>query len=293
MTTTAEIHPSALIDDAADIHPSCHIGPGTIVGPEVSLAEDVELGARVILEGPVTVGSGTRIAHGAIIGGLAQDFKVTADSPSAGVRIGSGVWIKELAIVHRATSPDTPTDIGDGVFVMSQAHVGHDCRLDEGSMLTTLAALGGHVHVGAKAIIGGGTLVHQHCRVGRLAMITGGIGLPREVPPFVVVGARNTMHGLNLIGLRRSGMRREDISALRRAYREFLHVSRSREEVVSGLRAIAAEGFEPVGELADYYATGSRPVVDGVGTPPNQFRRWLSSFGLITLREGEADDTDG
>lgn len=287
-TSPASIHPTATVDPDARLDPTARVGPHAFVGPDVELAPGVELGIGVILEGRVSVGANTRIGHYTTVGGLPQDFKFTGDMTSAGVRIGEHCQIREHAVIHAATSETTPTTIGDRVFVMSQSHIGHDCQVGEEAIVTTLVALGGHVELGARAVVGGVTGVHQHCRIGRLAMVSGGTCVTADIPPFSLIGNRNSMHGLNLVGLRRSGTSSEQISLLRKAYREFLHVSRSREDTVAGLRTFA-DRCPLAGELADFYETANRAIAEGIGTPPNQFRRWLASFGLVSLRDGDHD----
>jgi UDP-N-acetylglucosamine acyltransferase len=211
------IHPTAVISPEAKIGPNVTIGPFAVVEGEATIGDGCELrsGARVI--GPVTLGQRNVVWGGAVIGGWPQDRKFTGE-PSE-VIIGDDNVFREGVTVHRGTGLGTKTVLGSRNYLMVNSHVGHNCIVGNDITLVNGAALGGFVRVADRAMIGAGTAVHQFCRVGRLAMVTNLAGLNMDMPPFFISMATNTVTQLNNVGLRRSGMPKTSINALRTMFR--------------------------------------------------------------------------
>ena len=112
------------------------------------------------------------------------------------------------------------TRVGDDCLFMVASHVAHDCRIGNHVIMANNATLGGHVEIGDFAILGGLAAVHQFVRIGRHAMIGGMSGVEQDVIPYgSVMGDRARLSGLNIVGLKRRGFSRENIHALRTAYR--------------------------------------------------------------------------
>lgn len=214
------IHPTAIVEPGAEIADSASIGPYCVVGPEVVLAAGVELVSHVVVTGRTQVGEGTRIFPFASIGHRPQDLKYHGE-PSRLV-IGRNNTIRENVTMNPGTEGGGMlTEVGDDGLFMAGAHVAHDCRIGNGVILVNNATLGGHVSVGDCAIIGGMSAVHQFVRIGRHVMIGGMTGVEHDVIPYgSVIGNRAYLAGLNLVGLKRRGFPREDIHALRNAYKE-------------------------------------------------------------------------
>jgi UDP-N-acetylglucosamine acyltransferase len=120
--------------------------------------------------------------------------------------------------VHRATQPGTFTEIGCDNYLMSRAHVAHNCRIGNGVILASGALVAGHVVIEDAAFVSGNCVVHQHVRIGRLAIMRGLSRASRDVPPFAIMDGTHTVRGLNRVGLRRAGFDRERIRALGVAY---------------------------------------------------------------------------
>lgn len=218
--------------------------------------------ANVYLRGPVTIGDGTVLFPGVCIGFSAQHLKVKRTDPTAGVRIGAGCTLREHATVHSATKIDVPTVVGDACFLMVNAHVGHDCRVGNNVTLVNNTALGGHAEVADQATLGGGSLVHQFTRVGRLAMIGGGAKVVADAPPFSLVVERAYLSGVNLIGLRRAGVDREEITRVREACRRAFKQPRTRQEMQQVLDDLAI-GSPLVAEMAAFIRGAQRPISVG------------------------------
>lgn len=251
------IHPSALIGREVELADDVQIGPYCVLNGRVKLGKGVRLVGQAYLEGPVSIGDGTIVYPFACLGFPGQDFKFKLGSPTAGVTIGSGCLIREHVTIHAATNEHTPTSIGDRVFMMSNSHAGHDARVGNGVVMVNNSALGGHAQVHDGAIISGGSLVHQFNRIGRLAFMAGGTAVSVDVPPFCMVTGNNVMHGINLVGLRRSGMARDDVTRVRQAYREVLSQPLTREEMVRELERMGAE-CAPVAEMAAFVGAAKK-----------------------------------
>lgn len=213
------IHPTAIVDPQARIAETAVIGPYCVVGPDVELGDAVELLSHVAVAGHTVIGSGTRIFPFASIGHQPQDLKYKGEKSS--LIIGSNCQIRE----HVTMNPGTEgggmlTKVGDNCLFMASAHVAHDCILGNNVILANNATLAGHVVVGDFAFMGGLSACHQFVRIGKHAMIGGMSGVEADVIPYgTVIGNRAHLSGLNIVGMKRRGFSREDIHALRNAYR--------------------------------------------------------------------------
>ena len=214
-----EIHATALLDPHAKLGEDVQIGPYCVVGPDVQLGDRVRLVSHVVVEGRTTIGCGTVIYPFASIGHRPQDLKYHGEAST--LEIGDNNQIRE----HVTMNPGTEgggmvTRVGHNGLYMVGTHVAHDCILGNNVIMANNATLAGHVHVGDFVVIGGLAAVHQFVRIGAHAMIGGMAGVESDVIPYgVVKGDRAYLAGLNLIGLERRGFGREDIHALRSAYR--------------------------------------------------------------------------
>lgn len=279
------IHPTAYVSPGCELADNVDIGPHCVLeaqnGP-VRLASGVRLVGNVHLNGPVTIGADTIIYPFACIGFPPQDFKFNLGDPTAGVTIGARGIIREHVTIHAATSRETPTSVGDRMFMMVGSHIGHDARIGNNVVMVNASLVGGHAVLGDGVTLGGGAMVHQHTRLGRLVFITGGEGVSMDVPPFCLVPERNRIVGINLVGLRRSGMPREHITKVRQAFRDALRPALQRDEMVAILRDLGSD-CPPVMEMADFVAEAKRSIIPGPGRVPRSLASWLH-----LLRRGKA-----
>lgn len=213
------IHPTAIIDAGATIAPDVCIGAYSVVGTGVVLKAGVRLHSHVVVEGDTEVGEGTEIFPFAAIGTAPQDKKFKGEASR--LIIGQRNIIREQVTINPGTAGGgLVTRLGDANLIMIGAHIAHDCQLGNHIILVNNATLAGHVRVGDFAIIGGNSAVHQFVRIGEHAMIGGMSGVENDVIPYgTVMGDRARLAGLNLVGLERRGFAREQIHALRNAYR--------------------------------------------------------------------------
>ena len=263
MATAASIHPTALVDPRAELGPGVSIGAFAVIGGEVTVEAGVEIGHHAVLEGRVHVGARARIGHGSVLGGVPQDLKFKPGTRS-GVRVGADTTVREYVVIHRATRDEAWTEIGEGCLLMSMCHVAHDCRLGNGVIVINYAGLTGHVQVGDRATIGGLTGLTPFTRVGTLAYIGGCAKVVADVPPYIMVdGIPATARGVNVVGLRRSGMPPADRRLLQDAYRVLYRSGLAPKRALEAIRQTIP--LSPVvSELVDFIAASRR----GICGPP-------------------------
>jgi UDP-N-acetylglucosamine acyltransferase len=255
-----KIHPSAIVEKSVQLHESVEIGPWCHVSGNVQLGAGVRLVGNVYIQGPVTVGEGTVIYPFACIGFEPQDVKFKPGMPTGGVQIGVNCMIREHVTIHCATKPDVPTTVGDRAFMMVNSHIGHDGRIGNDVTMVNASVIGGHAQIADRVLLGGNSAIHQFVRVGRLAMIGGDSSSSLDVPPFLVGANRNNLAGINLIGMRRSGMDRNDITAVREAYRSVFKPGLMREQMLARLAELG-KGSPAVMEMHEFVRTAKRPLL--------------------------------
>jgi UDP-N-acetylglucosamine acyltransferase len=253
------IHPSAIVDKKAELG-DVSIGPFTVIEAGAVIGDGTAIGPHCHILGRTRIGRNNRIHSGAVIGDLPQDLHYK-DEPST-VEIGDGCVIREHVTIHRGTGAGTKTVLGDGVFLMVNSHVAHNCVVDSGAILANGALLAGHVRVCANAFVSGNVVVHQFCRIGRLAMVSGGSRVTMDVPPFMTASGDSAIIGVNAVGIQRNpDMTREDARAIKEAYRALY---RGRGTITEAAEALAA-GDPPavVREIIQFIKESSRGVCAG------------------------------
>jgi len=262
----SKIHPSALVDPAAQIGADAEIGPFSIVGPQVTIGEETIVQSHVVIEGQVTIGSGNLIGHGAVIGTPPQDVSFSPDRKTK-VAIGNNNVIREYCTIHRGTAENSATKIGDKNFLMTGAHIGHNCEIRNNVIIANNCLLAGYVQVDDGAFLGGGSTFHQFIHIGRLVMVQGMSGFGKDVPPFVVAAEHNSVFGLNVIGLRRAGFSakdREEIkAAFKLVYLSGLNISQAIEKAAT--MKLGKVGREFVDFVANAKKRGICPLKRGSG----------------------------
>lgn len=209
------IHASAVIAPGAQIGSNVRIGPFCVIGADVRLADGVELKSHVVIDGDTRIGADTVIFPFASIGQPPQDLKFRGERTR--LVIGERNRIREYVTMNPGTEGGGGvTRIGDDGLFMSGCHVAHDCQIGNRVILVNSAAVAGHCQIGDEVIIGGLCGIHQFVRIGRGAMIGALSMVTADVLPFGLVhGPRAGLNGLNLIGLKRAGASRDEISELR------------------------------------------------------------------------------
>ncbi len=214
----SDIHPSAVIEDGAVIAEGCVIGPFCHVGPEVRLGAGVTLKSHVVVKGDTIVGEGCTIYSFAVIGEVPQDMKFKGEKTR--LEIGARNRIREHVTMNTGTGAGGGlTKVGDDGLFMAGCHVAHDVQIGNRVILVNSVALAGHCIIEDDVIVGGLSGVHQWVRIGRGAIIGAVTMVTNDVIPYGLVQApRGVLDGLNLVGLKRKGVSRSDITALRAAF---------------------------------------------------------------------------
>lgn len=212
------IHPKALVDPAAKIGADVEVGPYSVIGPEAKIGDKTVIESHVVIEGDVTIGSGNFIGHGAIIGGAPQDLGFSPERKTR-IVIGDDNVIREYCTIHRGSPDGSATKIGDKNFLMVGVHVGHNCEIGDNVIIANNCLLAGHVIVDDGAFLGGGSTFHQHMHVGRLVMVQGSSAFGKDLPPFTIAAERNTIFGINVVGLKRAGFSAKDRDEIKAAFK--------------------------------------------------------------------------
>jgi UDP-N-acetylglucosamine acyltransferase len=253
------IHPTAVVDPRAEIDSTADIGPFVVIEGPVRIGAGTRVLAHAYLCGATQIGRDNEIHMGAVIGHAPQDLAYRGEP--TGLRIGDRNVIREHAQVHRGTTEGSRTVIGDDNYLMNQAHVAHNCRLGNGTIIAGGALLAGYVDVADRAFVSGNCVVHQFVRIGTLAIMRGLSRTSRDVPPFCIMDGTHTVRGINLVGLRRAGFDRDRIRALRNAFARLFRRAGNLGEVTRALRQ--EPGTPDVTALLDFIETSRRGVCFG------------------------------
>lgn len=215
---SATIHPSAVIEDGAQIGAGCTIGPFCYIGPQVRLGEDCIIHSHVVLKGDTTIGKGVTIFSFAVVGEIPQDLKFAGEKTR--LEIGARTRIREHVTINTGTlGGGGLTRVGEDCLLMAGCHVAHDAIVGNNVIIVNNAAIAGHCIIEDDVLIGGLSGVHQFVRIGQGAIIGAVTMVTNDVIPFGLVQApRGDLDGLNLVGLKRRGVARADITALRAAF---------------------------------------------------------------------------
>lgn len=265
-STETFIHPSAVVEPGATLGAGVRIGPFCHVASDVVLGDRVELMSHVIVANDTMIGDDSRIFPQAVIGTEPQNIAYKGEKTT--LRVGANATIREGVTMNIGTgNARGETIVGDNCMFLAYSHVAHDCVLGNGITFANNVMIGGHVTIGDHAILGGGCGVHQFCTIGHRAFIGGLTGVAHDVIPFgMVVGDRGSLCGLNLVGMKRSGMARADIDGLRQAYKDLF--AENGQSLRANAEAILAR-YPDNGPVADMARFVMRDTKRQFVTPEN------------------------
>ena len=251
------IHASAVIEDGAILGSNVSVGPFAYIGAEVKIGDNTTVASHAVIEGKTTIGKNNRIFSHTAIGTIPQDLKF--DGEDVELIIGDNNTIREFTLLNPGTKGGgSVTKIGNGNLLMGYVHLGHDVIIGDNCILANGATLAGHVELGNYVVIGGLTPIHQFVHIGDYAMIGGASALAQDIPPFCLAeGNRASLRGLNLTGLRRN-MEREEINALKAAYKELFEEGQPLQEVAQTL--FETSPSEKVRSLCEFIKTSKRGI---------------------------------
>ena len=225
------IDKTALINKEAKIHPSAKVGPYSVIGPKVEIGENVIIHSHVNISGNTKIGKGNIIFPFASIGNDPQDLKYNGEETS--LIIGDNNRFIEYVSINPGTiGGGGITKIGNNCLFMISSHIAHDCNVGNNVIIANNVPLGGHVTLEDNVVIGGNSAVQQFTRIGKMAMIGGMTGVLHDVIPYgLSTGNRNSLQGLNLIGLRRAKFENKDILGLSEAYKQIFATKNINENI--------------------------------------------------------------
>ena len=243
MDSTVRVGPYAVIDEGVELGANCVVGP------------------HVYLTGLAKIGAGNQFHAGSVIGDTPQDLKYKNEP--TGLRIGDNNVFREHVTIHRSTKTSEETVIGSRNFFMQHSHVAHNCVIADDTIIAGGALLAGHVVVQDRVFISGNCLVHQFCRVGRLAMMQGGSAISKDLPPFCIALQGNEMCGLNVVGLRRAGFSTEERFELKQLYKALFRSGKNSREALAAAQKTFSSAPSKI--LLDFVAEAKRGVVTDIG----------------------------
>ena len=252
------IHPTAIVHKNAEIDGGVDIGPYCIIENNVKIKKGTKLIGHVVIQGETEIGENCTISPFASIGGPPQDITYRGEDTT--LTIGDNNIIKEYVTINRGTkSSGGITRVGNGNFLMAYVHIAHDCKVGNDVIMANSATLAGHVEIEDFVIFGGLCAVHQFCKIGKYAFISGLTGVPKDVPPFVIAaGNRAKLYGLNVVGLERHSFSKEEITKLKKAYRILF---RSSLPLTTSLKIIREElEGKHINELIDFIKSSKRGI---------------------------------
>lgn len=254
------IHPSAFVAPSAKVAESAVIGPCAVIEDNVIIGEGCKIDAFASVKQFTRMGKNNHIHSYAMIGNVPQDLKFAGEE--SWLEIGDGNTIREFSTLHRGTEGGGGlTKIGNNCLLMSYIHVAHDCVLGSNIVMSNAATLAGHVQVGDNAIIGGLSAVHQFVRIGRNAFVGGMTGINMDLPPYMMaVGERAGIHGPNLVGLRRLGLDRNGISAVRNTFKQIWLSGTPRKDALEKVEQDYPESIE-VKQIVEFVRSSKRGVL--------------------------------
>lgn len=249
------------------VHPDARIAPNVTINPFVVIEEDVSIGEGTWIGPHVTIMSGARIGNncrifpGAVISAIPQDLKYRGEY--ATVELGNNVTVREYCTLNKGTAASDKTIIGDNSLLMAYVHIAHDCLVGKNVVLANSVNLAGHIEVGDHTVIGGLTGVHQFVKIGAHAMISSGVIVRKDVPPFVK-GARDPISfaGVNSVGLKRRGFTSEQINHTQEIYRVLFvrghNISNALEVIETTIKASPERDL-----IVDFVRKADRGIMKG------------------------------
>jgi UDP-N-acetylglucosamine acyltransferase len=251
------VHPTAVIAPEAELADDVHVGPYVVIEGRVRIGSGCVIRPHAHLVGPLTLGRNNQVYSGVILGERPQHLKYQDEDTS--VEIGDGNIFREHVTVHRATTQSWVTRIGNENFLMAGSHVAHDCQVGNRCIFANGALLGGHCLVEDGVYLSGNCAVHQFVRLGRLSLLSGVSATTKDIPPFIIQQRIDTVVGVNVVGMRRSGMTHAGIDAVRQAYHI---IFRQGQVLPTALAQIENElgHIAPVAELLAFIRQSKRGI---------------------------------
>ena len=252
------IHKTAIIEEGAILGDNITIGAYTIIGSKVIIGDGTKIDSHTVIDGKTTIGKDNHIFSHAAIGTIPQDLKF--DGEDVELIIGDNNTIREFTLFNPGTKGGgSITKIGNNNLFMGYTHVAHDVIIGNNCVFANCATLAGHVEIDDFVVIGGLTPIHQFCKIGTQVMVGGGSVVTQDIPPFCLAeGNKAVLRGLNLNGLRRRFENRDDINAIKTAYKNLFESAKPLSEAANELLETSENKY--VKELANFVLETKRGI---------------------------------
>ena len=236
----SEIHPSAVVHKDAELADEVTVGPNCVIGGGVSIGAGTELGANVVIDGDVRIGQNNHFFANCVIGGIPQVLGFNSQNEIGGIIIGDGNTIREQVTIHSSIYPGKFTRVGNDNLLMVGVHIGHDCTLEDKTVLSNCVQLSGHCRIETGVWFSGIVALHQFVTIGRWSYAAGLAGINHDIPPFLIVSGHYPprIRGVNKRGLVRAGLGQQ---AQRRIFEAYKRLYRSQGTLLENAKALAAE----------------------------------------------------
>ena len=258
----AKIHPTAIVEDGAVLAENVEVGPMCFVGRNVTIGEGTRLIAQCHVTGYTTMGKNNIVYPFASLGCDAQDHALDLTTKRY-LEIGDENIFREHTAIHTGTLADTKTVIGSHCMFMNCSHVAHNCRVGNNVIMVNGSVIGGYSEVHDRAILSGLVALHQFCRIGKMAMVSGGSVFSKDVPPFMICEGRNGQPiSINRVGMRRAGYQLNEINAMRDILRIVAFSGLNVPNTLAKIKA-EVEPCEPVKEFIEFCENSQRGCLIG------------------------------
>jgi UDP-N-acetylglucosamine acyltransferase len=217
IANSARVHPTAILSPHVDLADNVEVGAYAILDGAIKIGPDCVIRPAVHIFGNVAMGRGNQVFTGAVLGEQPQHLRYNGEPTR--VDIGDNNVFRENVTIHRGTTHSMTTRIGNGNFFMAGSHVAHDCDIGNNCIIANGALIGGHVVLHDNVYLSGNCAVHQFARIGRLALLSGCSATSKDIPPFIIQQNIDAVCGINVVGMRRAGLKLVQINAVRQAFR--------------------------------------------------------------------------
>jgi len=254
------IHPTAIVDPKADIGDQVEIGPYSIIEGGVTIGPKTRIGPHVVVREGTQMGKQCQVFQFASLGEAPQAVAYKGEKTL--LVMGDHNIVREFVTLNRGTAPGGgKTVIGHGNLFMAYSHVAHDCQVGNQVVLANAATLAGHITIEDYAIIGGLAAIHQFCRIGTHAFISGMTGITLDVPPYMLAsGSRARLFGLNTVGLKRFHFSEASVKALKKAYRIIYRSGLTLERAVKQVKEDGISQLPEVQHLLQFIQQSKRGI---------------------------------
>jgi UDP-N-acetylglucosamine acyltransferase len=230
------IDEKSLIHKSATIADNVSIGAYAIIDENVSIGEGTVIKEYAVIRANTSIGKNNTIYQFSTIGEDPQDLKFNNESTTC--TIGDDNIIREYSSIHRGTKHGiSDTIIGNNNLLMAYTHIAHDCVIENNCILSNAASLAGHVRLESNVSLGGFTLVHQFCHIGKYAFSGLGSVVSQDVTPYTLVAGNHAKaFKINSEGLRRKNFDKITIKDLEKCFKIFIKSSKPLEERLAAFK---------------------------------------------------------